>query len=142
MLNRIIFNAIFFASLSSFAGENLTCENGKFRSVIKGKTEFIDSLYCYDATKTQLFSKSCELKSCPAFSYPESLNFREFLGPYGNPAFGVCRKVGGIPEILEFKADNKWYKLDRCLFKDGSYVSTDYLAHFYFHMKPKHDLGL
>ena len=127
---------ILMAGFWTHADEPLRCEKGQIRSVTAGKAEVTDVTFCYDkATKSQLFSPNCRSKKCVAFEYPEGLRFKDFVGPTGSPGFKVCRKVGGVPRIVEFSVSGKWYKLDQCNFQDGSFVNSDYLAHYYFHLK-------
>lgn len=133
---HLLSKIILIAGLFAHAEEPLQCEKGQIRSVTSGKVTVTDFKYCYDkATKSQLFSPNCRSKKCVAFDYPEELRFKEFIGPTGSPGFKVCRKVGGIPQIVEFSVSGKWYKLDQCVFQDGSFVNSDYLAHYYFHLK-------
>ncbi|AFY00794.1 hypothetical protein Bdt_1094 [Bdellovibrio bacteriovorus str. Tiberius] len=66
-----------------------------------------------------------------AFHSKNKFAFEQFLSDTGKPSFKLCRKLGGKPELLDFQAATKTYKLDRCLFKDASFVDTDtLLAHY------------
>ncbi|MBL7545302.1 MAG: hypothetical protein JNL11_15900 [Bdellovibrionaceae bacterium] len=87
--------------------------------------------YCFNEEKTILLSKNCQTKKCSAFDYPYKFKIDQLLSEMGKPSFKLCREIGGKPELLEFYVDNKPYKLDRCLFNDGSFVDTDFLLSYY-----------
>ena len=49
----------------------------------------------------------------------------------GKPGFKLCRELRGEPQIVKFYAEKKFYKLDRCLFSDGSFADTGFLLSHY-----------
>lgn len=117
----------------SFAtqAQELTCVSGKISQVEFGKTKEESSDYCFNGDKTVLLSKNCQQKKCKVFEDKRRFRVGELLSQIGKPSFRLCREVGGQPEIIEFFVERKPYKLDRCLFKDGSYSDSDFLlAHY------------
>lgn len=113
------------------ADNDMTCTRSSFRSVTGGKTSITAHTFCYDKTKTKLSSKDCRRQQCQAFKLKKKFEFQELYQGIGNPGFALCRKLEGHPEILEFQVKKEWYKLDRCLFKESSFVNTDQLMSFY-----------
>ncbi|KHD88643.1 MAG: hypothetical protein OM95_07505 [Bdellovibrio sp. ArHS] len=132
MLSSLLFLLFSF----SFAQSDLHCASGSFRFLTNGVTSTSKSFYCYNSDKTQLYSKECKNQKCPlAFDSKKYFNFSDLHDENSNPGFNLCRKLDGKPEILEFQADKEWFKLDRCNFKDGSFVSTSELLKFYLQKK-------
>ncbi|OFZ16221.1 MAG: hypothetical protein A2Z20_00100 [Bdellovibrionales bacterium RBG_16_40_8] len=95
----------------------------------KVKEEVVE--YCYNENKTKLLSKSCYQPKCKALNVIKKYKFTELFSQVGKPGFKLCRELKGTPQIIEFYVDKKPYKLDRCLFSDGSFVDTDHLLSQY-----------
>ncbi|WP_413568973.1 hypothetical protein ACLWBD_16060 [Bdellovibrio sp. HCB117] len=132
MLSSILFILI----SSSFAQSELQCVDGSFRSTTNGIVSTSKAHYCFNSDKNQLYSKECkDLKCTTAFNDRKFFKFSELHDENSNPAFNLCRKLDGKPELLEFKVGNEWFALDRCQFKDGSFVSTSELLKFYLQKK-------
>lgn len=128
-----LFNSLFLFTffVSGASAADLTCVTGKLKKVEFNQEKIETIQYCYNAEKNILFSKNCVEKKCSAFSDTRSFETKDFLSSIGSPSFKLCRTLGGQPEILEFEASKQFYKLDRCLFKDGSFVDTGSLfAHY------------
>ncbi|UYL07480.1 hypothetical protein B9G69_010530 [Bdellovibrio sp. SKB1291214] len=131
MLNSLLILATTF----SFAQAPLTCEKGLLRETTNGKTSEIKATYCFNDDKTILASKGCGKLDCKiAFRKTKFIDKSKVQSTSSNPGFNLCRELEGIPQIVEFKAGPDWYRLDRCTFKDGNFVSTSELLGFY--MKP------
>ncbi len=111
----------------SFANDKWLCQDGKISVVEFGNETTSDSQYCYNSDKTALISKDCAGGSCPAVQLKKIYSASELLSPSGKPGFKLCRELGGSPQIISFLASGKFYKLDRCVFKEGSFVDTDTL---------------
>lgn len=126
-----ILSSILFFSLSSARAEDLICGAGKIVLVEFGQEKIEKSVYCFNKNKNVLISKSCLKKNCRAFEDKRKFKLDELLSPMGKPSFRLCRELSGKPELLEFYVENKSYKLDRCLFNDGSFVDTDFLLSHY-----------
>jgi hypothetical protein len=76
--------------------------------------------------------------SCINSKLENKIISKKLVSRIGNPAFKFCHKIGGSPQILEFFADSKWWKLDRCIFKEKDfYVDTGYLFGKYLQSKSK-----
>lgn len=109
----------------------LTCQEGSFRTTTYGVTTTSKQFYCYNEDRTELYSKDCQKKNCMAFQQVTELRFKDLMDPTSNPGFVLCRKLGAEPELLEFQAGTKWFRLDRCTFKDGSFVASGELVRHY-----------
>jgi hypothetical protein len=115
----------------SAQAQTLTCVSGKISQVEFGNIKQEPADYCFNNDKTVLLSKNCQQKKCKAFEDDRRFKIGELLSPMGKPSFRLCRELGGEPQIIEFFAETKPYKLDRCLFKDGSFADSDFLlAHY------------
>lgn len=123
-------NFLFFFLLQANA-DNLLCQKGKVSQVEFGKTknEIVD--FCFNSKKTIFVSKDCQLKKCSAFESIKKYKIDDLLSPVGKPSFKLCRELSGKPQLVEFYVENKPYKLDRCLFNNGSFVDTDFLLSHY-----------
>jgi hypothetical protein len=122
-----------FLTASVFASD-LTCQKGDFRMPYDGSTKVISSQnYCYNKDRTELYSKDCQNHKCAAFNVDIKVTSSGIMDENSNPGFNLCRQLGGKPELLEFEASKEWFSLDRCLFKDGSYVNTSELIRHYLH---------
>lgn len=132
---QLILSSLLFA-LNVHAAEPLTCVDGQARVLEFGKTREFALSYCYDSTRTVLTSKECAQgdgnRKCTPFVHHAPIAFNELNGQYGSPTFTLCRKLGGSAHVIEFKADKTWYKLDRCVFPNESFVDSGTL--FKFHM--------
>ena len=120
----------FFLVSISYAAE-FSCVSGNLRQVEFGKIKTESAEYCFNKDQTILISKNCQSMTCEAFKGNRKYRIDELLSQMGKPAFKLCRNLGGQPELVEFSVSNRFYKLDRCLFRDGSFVDTDYLLSFY-----------
>ncbi|WP_413294786.1 hypothetical protein ACLSU7_06705 [Bdellovibrio sp. HCB185ZH] len=121
----------------SFAQTPLTCEQGQLRETTDGKTTEIKAFYCYNEDKTILTSKSCQKLDCKTAFKAKFIDKSKVTNTTSNPGFNICRELKGTPQIVEFKAGQDWHRLDRCTFKDGSFVSTSELVGYY--LKPQRD---
>jgi hypothetical protein len=109
----------------------LTCVSGKISQIEFGKLKEESSNYCFNGDKTVLLSKNCQQKKCRAFEDKRKFKISLLVSQIGKPGFKLCRELGGQPEIVNFFVQNRSYKLDRCLFKDGSFADSDFLlAHY------------
>lgn len=126
---------ILLLAAQAFAAD-LTCQTGTLRMPYDGKTKALESQnYCYNEDRTELFSKDCQNRKCMAFTIDSEVKMSDIMNQHSNPGFNLCRKLGGKPELLEFEANKDWFSLDRCVFKDGSYVSTGELVNHYLRQK-------
>lgn len=110
----------------------LTCETGLLRETTDGKTSEFKATYCFNEDKTILTSKTCKKLDCnTAFKKTKFIDKTKVQSTTSNPGFNICRELNGTPQIVEFKVGQDWYRLDRCTFKDGNFVSTSELVGFY-----------
>lgn len=131
ILNSLGLSFTLLATINLCQAESFECESGKISQVTFGKKKQTFSRYCYNADKTNIYSEDCLEHRCMAFKNPKRYLIDDLLSPVGKPGFKLCRELGAKPEIIEFSAKGKKYKLDRCLFDDGNFVDTDYLLYFY-----------
>ncbi|WP_413586805.1 hypothetical protein [Bdellovibrio sp. HCB274] len=124
--------------LHSPAQAPLVCEKGYLRETTNGKTTEIAATYCYNQDNNILTSPSCKNLDCPAaFDKNKKIEKSKVMNQTSNPGFNICREIDGKPQVVEFKVGKNWHRLDRCTFKDGSFVSTSELVGFY--LKPRRD---
>jgi len=126
-----LLNNLFPIFLSLAQAQDITCINSKISLIEFGKSKNQSAFFCFNEDKTILLSKNCIKKKCSAFIYPHKFKIDQLLSQNGKPSFQLCRELSGKPELLEFYVENKAYKLDRCLFSDGSFVDTDFLLSHY-----------
>lgn len=126
-----LLSSLILAFSVSAQAQELTCVSGKISQIEFGKLKEESSDYCFNDDKTVLLSKNCQQKKCQAFEDKRKFKIGELFSQIGKPSFKLCRELGGQPEIVEFFVQNQSYKLDRCLFKDGSFTDSDFLlAHY------------
>ncbi len=101
------------------AGESIKCEKGFLRMSMEGKKIVEESAYCFNEDKNMLYSKGFAMKKLKKIKIHESGSI--------NPGFELCEALKGEAQFVEFKAEGEWYKLDRCLFADKSYIDTGLL---------------
>lgn len=122
----------FFLMLAPKAGaEDLTCSTGLIRKETFGHVSSESSAFCYNGEKTTLVSRDCAEKKCSAFYSHERYSIFELSSEVGKPGFLLCRRLGGKPELIDFSVGDRFFKLDRCLFGDGSFSDTSLLLSFY-----------
>lgn len=118
------------SSAAAFAAKpgEWKCEKGQLRF---GGTGAEDSSYCYRPEPNQLLSKNCHSGKCELIDRIRKADdkvFREEVSPVGNPEFRLCRKLGGTPRVLEFRAEGKWKSFNECRFAgDNSFANVDFL---------------
>ncbi|MEK2690376.1 hypothetical protein [Bdellovibrio sp. GT3] len=123
-------------TLTTFAQTPLVCEKGFLRETTNGKTTEVATTYCYNEDRNILTSPACKTLECKsAFNANKLIDKKKVMNPTSNPGFNICRELDGKPQIVEFKVGKDWHRLDRCTFKDGSFVSTSELMGFY--LKPR-----
>jgi hypothetical protein len=126
-----LLSSLIFAFSVSAQAQELICVSGKISQIEFGKLKEESADYCFNGDKTVLLSKNCQQKKCRAFEDKRKFKISELLSQIGKPSFKLCRELGGQPEIIEFFVEGQPFKLDRCLFKDGSFSDSDYLlAHY------------
>lgn len=77
-------------------------------------------------------SESCANGNCMAIKKQLGhFRFRDFLSPYGKPGFHLCKRLGGFPTLINLTQGDELIRTDKCRFKDGSFVATDYLIELY-----------
>lgn len=122
-------------SFSLVAQPDLKCEGGEIRYLLDGKMEFEKSTYCYNADKTVLLSYECVEKKCAKSFIKSDISKSELSSVIGAPGFSLCRKLSGTPQIIEFRAEGKWWELDRCVFQKQLYLDSAYLFRSFFDSK-------
>lgn len=100
----------------ALADEDLSCGKGRLRILENGKTRIEHTAYCTNFNGTILISQKFKKKKVLGKKVPQSESV--------NPGFIFCRKLDGIPELVDIDVKGKWFELDRCLFEDGSYIDT------------------
>lgn len=135
MLSKII--VFLFFLLPSLVGAN-SCYTGSFRLREAKGYKVHRQRYCTNLNRNSLISFNCRRKECKAYQSFRPIEMKKLLSPFGKPGFKLCRELGGEPKLVEFFVDKKWYKLDRCLFKqDDSFVDTDTLMAEYLKRRKK-----
>lgn len=127
----VILNSFFLFFLATAQAEDLKCVSEKISFLEFDQEKIEKSSYCFNKLKTILLSKNCLKKRCRAFEEDRRFKIDDLISPFGKPSFKLCRELKGNPQLLEFYVENKPYKLDRCLFIDGSFVDTDFLLSHY-----------
>ncbi len=97
----------------------MKCESGVIRLNYDGKKIIEKADYCYNEDKNALYSKGFPLKKLKKIKIHETGSV--------NPGFELCAALNGESQFLEFKADGEWYKLDRCLFENKTWIDTGLL---------------
>lgn len=100
----------------AMADDSLSCGKGRLRILENGKTQIERSLFCTNYNGTILISENFKKKRVLGKKVPKSESV--------NPGFVFCRKLGGIPELVDIDVKGRWYELDRCRFDDGSFIDT------------------
>lgn len=115
----MIFSIILSLGMAWASEENIKCETGMLRLNFDGEISVEKSTYCFNRDKTELYSKKFQFNKLKKMKFedPESIN----------PGFALCSALNGEPQFVEFLAEGNWYKLDRCLFSDKSYIDTGLL---------------
>ena len=87
---------------------------------------------CYKEDPLMVISKSCMDGKCEAMTRPYPLKKEQKkFSAIGTPGSGMCTRLGGHAQVVTFRVDEKTIELDRCLFKDGSYMD---LGNFWRYM--------
>lgn len=108
-------------------------KHGQIRFFYKSEMKVEQSDYCTNHDKTNLISTNCSTENCFSKTPKLKLNRSDLYSEFGKPGFELCRMLHGKPQIIEFVVNQKWFKLDRCLFNDGTwYMDTDFLIDNYF----------
>jgi hypothetical protein len=103
------------------AGE---CEQRELRMQEKPgeyKTQKLE--ICQVPKSISLRSKSChkDPKSC----LKKSVDIAPVEPDYGNPKFRACRSHQGVPQFVEVKLSERWFKTALCYFNKTDFVDTD-----------------
>jgi hypothetical protein len=134
ILNNLIFYILFLNSAHA-----LDCINGHIRIRTLGNLKVEQARYCYDKKRVELISPNCLDFHCKAFQNKKMYDLNDLHSNYGKPGFKLCRILSGEPALVEFEEANRWYKSDRCLFReDNSFVDTGTLLGKYLLIGKKH----
>lgn len=129
---RFISNSfVFFLLFSTANADGLRCIEGSITEVREVRPASQLTEYCHNAAATVLLSKKCEKKSCSAFKSTLRFSMEELNAEVSKPGFDLCRKLGGKPELIVFRAKGKAYPLDRCVFESDTFVDTGTLMLHY-----------
>lgn len=112
-------------------GQDRHCYQSDIRYYENEKINISKVRFCTNDTKDVLLSKECNDESCLAFKSEQHFSRNDLKMNVGNPGFQFCEKLHGKARIVEFRVKRDWYKLDQCVFPDGSFVNTDYLMGHY-----------
>lgn len=128
MKKVLLFILIFYSYQSSANEETVDCIDGKIRYVENKKEVIINDHYCFDSIlKTITSTKKCP-KHCTVDDLtPLKIKRSELTTERDSPLFKICRKANGVPQAIEYWANNKWIPTSRCLYNDGSYQNIDRL---------------
>lgn len=110
--------------------ESLTClSEGKIRYLEMGKSKTEIGKFCFSEDRSYFFSSSCRDEKCAALKADLSeIKSLALAGQVGSPGFKLCRRAGGVAELLDFFDGKRWWSMDRCRFEaDGSFVDTGIL---------------
>ncbi len=100
----------------AFASDDLFCGMGRLRSLENGKVLIEKSGFCTNARGTILISQKFDKSKVAGKKIPYSQSV--------NPGFVFCKSLKGVPEFVEIEVKGEWFELDRCRFKDKSYIDT------------------
>lgn len=107
-----------------------TCiKNGEIKILFDAEVTVEKASYCTNKDGNILISENCHRKNCTKQLKPVKFDLdREVDSGIGTPGFTLCRMMGGKPEIIEFKLNEQWLGLDRCLFEpERTFIDTGYL---------------
>lgn len=124
ILLLILNNSVALAAKSEF-----TCMKSKVKLTYSDKSAETTTELCTNPDRTSLRSKNCKNLECIPRDKINALKFSDVFSEGSNPGFTTCMLSGGKPELLEFFADNQWYALDRCNFKNG-FINVGALLQF------------
>ncbi len=103
-------------STAAFGSEKLKCHKGELRTREFGEVKILRSQFCTDKIGTILISEPFHKEVALGKIIPPSQSV--------NPGWVFCESLKGSPEMVDILIGKTWYELDRCLFKDGSYIDT------------------
>jgi len=122
---------LFLVSLPVYAMVDAVCEKGTIRYFVETSYRNENTQICFtkEPRYKQIVSSSCVAKDCLALNPLKENVVLDKYEQQGNPAFVLCRKVGGVPQLIEYKkvGDQGWHSSSRCIFEDNSFVHTDLL---------------
>jgi hypothetical protein len=58
------------------------------------------------------------------------IKIKDYYNRAGSPGFKLCRELGGVPQIFEFKKliKSDWQSVSRCLFSNEDFVEISLLT--------------
>lgn len=130
----ILFNALiltFVLGHKASAGDAV-CSTGEIRYKYFGELKLEKAQYCYNDSKTELQSQSCFEGKCQLIEdfkvKTREVDYYSLGSQYGTPGFKLCKIIGGLPQVVEFRVSGEWFALDRCLQgSDKSFIDTGLL---------------
>jgi hypothetical protein len=101
------------------------CKNAETRIIYQAKPELSNEVLCEHSVGKLLFyvSKSCEENSspeCEILKRPKkNIVIKNYRSNFGSPGFKLCSELGGVPQIFDFKFNQKdqWKTSERCFFE-------------------------
>ncbi|WP_374029750.1 hypothetical protein [Bdellovibrio bacteriovorus] len=82
-----------------------------------------EEIICMTTEPLRILSKNCLEGSCEAMTRPYPLSQDQYkISAIGTPGANLCTRLGGHAQVVNFLVDGKTTELDRCLFKDGSFM--------------------
>jgi hypothetical protein len=126
IISLLIFTSVVFISHAN--DETIDCIDGKIKYFENKKVVIVKDRYCFDSIlKTISSTKKCP-KGCLVDNLePIQVMHGELSSEIDSPMFIICRKAKGVPQIIEYWANNNWVATTRCLFTDGSYQDINRL---------------
>lgn len=126
----LIFSFLFLTiSFKAFGvDQTIDCIDGKIRYTENKKQVVINDRYCFDTVlKTITSTKKCQSGCLVDSLTPVKVKHSELSSEVDSPLFKICRIALGVPQQIEYWANNKWVATSRCLYSDGSYQDIDRL---------------
>lgn len=135
MLKKNNLITIIAAVTFSFSAYSIECKSFNTRYVDNQQTVLKSETFCVKAESSSASSKNClflKNKKCPFHSLTKSDKSEDFITGLGTPAFNLCHKIGGSPQIYEIKINEKWSSYNRCFAKKSQeFVDADELYAYY-----------
>ncbi len=119
----LIFSILLFSSSKKWE-----CKAIPVRQKVAGGYKFSNEEIC-KIDKNTFVSKSCFKKNCQALKEELlAVKRKEIYSQRGTPGFKICYKLKAMPYLIDYMWETKWIPASRCMFKDKSFISTEYLT--------------
>lgn len=109
-----------------------TCREAEIKIIYDKRPILSKEMMCEKKLSNNLtyyMSPRCEKGDCAVLKRKKSnLIIPNYIGNIGSPGFKLCEKLGGVPQIFEFKMDGRdWESTERCLFGED-FIEISFLT--------------